>query len=274
MRIKLHNYYETEGFKADFEGGSNANTDSESGSPKSLKRASSVLNVRETPLTKRIKSPQSQVHPSINTPSQAQTIKAAHVSIDNPAEEEGETLRKSPPADTISTSADTDSHSSPSIVSTSQAETSSQILPSSSTTDKVATSNSREIVRGSDEGSSIGTRSVLDSGDPSNSAFLTSLRRTLENQLHNVSQLCETGTWSEESKKMVEDGRQTQERLLRAVSYACELEASLQTCERKLQTSEQKLQSSEQRCRDLEAKLGDFKKSYDQFNAIFRDLIS
>src|SRR5438876_137646 len=96
----------------------------------------------------------------------------------------------------------------------------------------------------------------------------------LQDQLDTVSRLCENGTWSEESKKMAEDSRLTQETLLRAVNYACELEAKLQSSEQKLQSSEQKLRASEELCRDLEAKLVKFKTSYDRFNAVVRDVIS
>ena len=115
---------------------------------------------------------------------------------------------------------------------------------------------------------------ILDSEYTSNSEFLTSLRRVLQDQLDTVSRLCESGNWSEESKKMAEDSRLTQERLLRAVNYACELEAKLLSSEQKLQGSEQKLRASEELCSDLQGKLGKLKTSYDQFNALFRDAIS
>ena len=269
MRDKLHEYYEKEEFRADFEGSSDA--DSESDSPNSLKRSWSVDDASENaPPSKRIKFEQFQRHPSTNPPSQVQTIKATRVSIGDSTEEEGDALRKGHPDVSISFSAQANSHSSSTTVSTSQAETSSQVSPA---TDKATIPNSRDIFHNLDDGSRIGSPSTLDSTNASNSEFLSSLRGTLQAQLNSVSQF-ETGTWSEESKKMVEDSRQTQETLLRAVSYACELETKLQTSEQKLQTSQQRLQSSEQRYSELEARLGKLKKIYDQFNAIFGDVIS
>src|SRR5208282_5189288 len=158
MRTKLYACYDIEGFRTVFDGSSNTNTDSESNSPNSLKRAGSVDDARETASrTKRIKAPQSQARRSTNPPSQMQTIKATRVSVRDPAEDEGEALRTGRAVGTINISTHANSDSSSPTVSTSQAETSSQLLPSSSAADKVTTPNSRETFPQTAEGSNIGT---------------------------------------------------------------------------------------------------------------------